>query len=297
MGDSQALTVTGVFDRSGPSPKDWDAYKAVVIAAWDRLLERDDVDEATMHRFLERYPCLLPFSYQSTGSSVIQGHHGSVDQAVYSKPRLAGRAFEPDFMRITWDSSWIHVYLIEIEDPRKSMFTKGGDLSAAYKHARGQLTDWVNWFGDSTNALEFRKRFGLDHRRYASRDLRLQRILVYGRRSEVEANARGRQARQDDEGIESMTYDRLAPSEEARQDVTVQMKKGRLTVKYVPPTFELGPVMMVVLGRFSDWEAAISRSDDIDDDRKAFLIRRIPYWSSLARTHQGAVMHNRDSWE
>lgn len=282
---SSPLAPTFQFEEGEPRIG-WDAYSMALRKQWKNLLQRQDVHEPQVQSFLEMHPCLVPVA-RERGQKM--GHHGSVHEVMYSTTVLPGSNLRPDFMRILKDSSCIHLHLVEIEDPKKPLFTKAGEMSASYKQARKQLTDWQRWFADTSNRAKLLRIVGLDAD-YNHFDMRLHRILLYGRRDAIANSPRGNESRIDEaDGVVTMSYDHLSPKEDARQDVTVELRDGRQIVKYVPPTFGLGPQMMDLLDRLEGWDGAIADSDAVSDARKRFLLRRIPYWREVERTTTGTA--------
>jgi len=120
--------------------------------------------------------------------------------------------------------------------------------------------------------------------------MRLHRILLYGRRDAIANSPRGNESRIDEaDGVVTMSYDHLSPKEDARQDVTVELRDGRQIVKYVPPTFGLGP-QNDGLARSPRRMGRCNRRQRRRIGREeAVLLRRIPYWREVERTTTGTA--------
>ncbi|HEU0099110.1 MAG TPA: Shedu anti-phage system protein SduA domain-containing protein [Allosphingosinicella sp.] len=88
--------------------------------------------EEVLHRYLVKYPALLPLwrPWQNK---------------VYSKFPL-GNQHVTDFAFVRDDSPGLRWHFIEIERPNDRLFTKAGDPTARLSHALRQLHDWHNWF-------------------------------------------------------------------------------------------------------------------------------------------------------
>lgn len=79
--------------------------------------------------------------------------HGFVDfvypyPVYYSKVRL-GSEYVTDFAFFITTSFGPEWRFVEIEPPRKTLFTRSGDLSATLNHAVQQTRDWLRWCEDS----------------------------------------------------------------------------------------------------------------------------------------------------
>jgi hypothetical protein len=255
----------------------WDEYKAILHEALRARLAADDFDEPQAQRFLEQHPCLVPYATRS-------GYHARIDY-VYTQVQLGPRGRIPDFVRLSKNSSKTYLDLVEIESPAKRLFTKAGQPGERFVQARQQLSDWSEWLRADGNRTQLREYLRLDRTTFPD-DVIVRRILVMGRRDEVEKSPRGRAARGDDnDEVTSMTWDRVAPDEDSRQAVTIRMDGGVPTVRYVPATFTTSRLMAPTLRSIEGWESAIERSLYITEPRKAKLISRVNYWRGIAATH------------
>ncbi len=125
----------------------------------------ESTDERPLQRFLSENPHLLT-------KCIKPGHHGAL---CIPQPRL-GSEYIPDFIIGGFDSAGVWWYLIELESPRKSMFNRNGDPSAALTHALRQVDDWRAWL--MKNSAYAREELG-----YRDIDGDVAAIVLMGTRS------------------------------------------------------------------------------------------------------------------
>lgn len=270
-------------------PLSRDEYGDFLRVEWPLRLDSAS-NEKTVQSFLEEHPCLLPGG--EGGSDSLGGHHGPTPAAVVAEPELPGlRRLRPDFLWITKTSAALHPVLIEIEDPSKRWFNGRGDPSADLTQARGQLSRWKSWFGQSGHVQLFNDRYVLDPFLVRALPLAPKYILIYGRRSETNSKPKANRRRVDDRpsGVTEMTFDRLVPNHHAMNCVSVAVTTENWKVKHVPPTFRIGPSNAPDLLHFDGWENAISISSMMPETRKEFLLSRLDYWRDYARGPKGIV--------
>ena len=102
------------------------------IREFTRLLD-ENASEQAVHEFLAVH------SYFFNRLIRMEG-----DSPVYSKVKL-GNDYEVDFVCFDTGSTGPEWYLIEIEKPGLTLFTRSGDPSAALTHAIQQIQDWQSW--------------------------------------------------------------------------------------------------------------------------------------------------------
>jgi hypothetical protein len=105
---------------------------------WDgfvQLMENREKDEEYFHRYMVKYPSLIPI-WRPT------------DNIVYSKFRL-GAQHTTDFAFCRFDTPGFLWNFIEIEKPKDRLFIKNGNPSARLTHAVGQCLNWVSWFEEN----------------------------------------------------------------------------------------------------------------------------------------------------
>ena len=143
------------------------------------------------------------------------------------------------------------------------------------------------WFNNPTNLLTFIYAFGIPTD-ISELNMHLRMILIYGRKSEYANDRflvrnRGSLLPGDDE--ELMSFDRLEANVSMRDAITVKSRGfGKYRAFRVPSMYGLGPVMARWLTNIEGICQAIDENDDIDDDRKRFLKRRLPYWRRWANS-------------
>jgi antiviral defense system Shedu protein SduA len=97
-------------------------------------------DERPIHRFLANhsyfFQCILRLNGQSP---------------LYSKIKL-GNEYEVDFACFDSGSVGPEWYLVEIESPTCTMFTKAGRPSAKLTHAIQQVSDWRSWVQENLHS-------------------------------------------------------------------------------------------------------------------------------------------------
>jgi hypothetical protein len=193
------------FQRA--SPDDYRASDPLrdFFTEWDRLTA-EDVDALTVavqgaereediQSFLRDHPALL--------IQYLGGGHG---RWVIPKQRL-GAEHVTDFLIADRDSIGMRWTAVELESPRKAMFTKAGDPSSVLVHAVRQILNWREWL--STNrayAVQSRDDHGLG---LEGIDANLAGLIIIGRRG-IGPDSRGlRRQLAHDTRIEIHSYDWL----------------------------------------------------------------------------------------
>ncbi len=98
------------------------------LEAFERMIDRADVHEKRdVHPFLAEHTYFL---------------HPALETIV-SEPAIGvGTEFRPDFIIREATGDYI---LVEIENPKRTLFTKRGDFTAEVSHAVQQVEDWQEW--------------------------------------------------------------------------------------------------------------------------------------------------------
>jgi hypothetical protein len=178
-------------------------------------------------------------------------------------------------MRISGDSGAIHVQFFEIESPKKPMFRRDGQLRAEHSQAISQLADWQGWLASPENRLAFNEYYRLPRR--GALPVQFHLALIYGRRAEVEANKRGRNQREyERQSVSMMTFDRLRPLYDARNDFTVKLLRGRLIAIAAQPTFELSTAVASDVVALEEKERAIAECSLLTRKRRDWLTEALP---------------------
>ena len=290
----------GPFDPTyrtavGPKPTSYDAYFTKSKDDYVRVLSNAP-SELKIQSFLEQHPTFVP-GHSTPGAS---SGHFPLHCALITQPDLPGvPTFRPDFMWISTNSAAWYPTLIEIESPKKRIFTKQGNVSSDFCHARDQLDQWRTWFDDPANVQQFIKKYRIPDR-MLKRTMRLHRILIYGRRSEFENNhvLTKRVANLLPEGTEMMSFDRLKqlPFEPAMSvAITVRSRSsGSYEAVWIPEVFEIGPDSAERLLSINGIPSAIECNPCISRERKDFLKMRITYWRERASSGASASRGERE---
>ena len=229
--------------------------------------------------FLERHPSLVPGAF-TPGS---QSGHSPRYNALFSQPKLPGFGGKvPDFLWLSGHSSCDYAALIEIECPKKKLFTNEGRQRAEFSQAYNQIKDWRIWFETSANKQVFFDHYGLSGTQRFRRAFDLHFILIYGRRSEFQNNPKlsmKRHSLMSDRNEELISFDRLTPHDWLDSATTVVTKgMAVLEVKFVPETFLIRPMDIRQQLEMKGLAEAIQRNPRIDESRREFLTRRLVYW-------------------
>jgi antiviral defense system Shedu protein SduA len=280
--------------KPAPPKPDVQTYIETSRAEWAKILAHSP-DERTIQEFLERNPMFLP---GARTPSVKSGHY-PLHCAAISQPRLPGlRTKVPDFMWISKHSLVWYPTLVEIEKPSKKLFTKRGLPRADFTQARNQLAEWRVWFAKPENIQKFIVSYGIDDHFRLGRRMQLHMVLVYGRRKEFEesralAHLRSSQMVGPDE--ELISFDRLAPDPELPDAITVRATNdGEFEAVAIPPLFEHTPGLSDRLISINGVEVALKKTPLISEERRNFLISRVPYWKNWAKNGPRGVINSAD---
>lgn len=284
-----------------PPAWSWDQYEAWLWKTWTDLLKTSDPSqEGPFQGFLEQHPCLVPGG-EGTGRS-FGGHHGGWGDLLFTQPPLPGIFKKiPDFMWLTKTSEDIIPVLIEIEAPGKPWLIKRG-RSAKLNQAEGQIAEWQRALDNGEARRQFAEMYDFPARWAMEHHLEPRFLLIYGRRAEFalqpERNRERRGLRRP--SVDAMTYDRLKPLYGSKNAICVRWNGSRRTAVAVPPTFRLGPGNAKDLARLDGLSDVINQSDLIGDERRRFLLARLPYWQQLGEKSllgKGLGSHGPSDWE
>ena len=261
----------------------FEPYQRRVEAEFSALLS-DAPGEKDVQKFLERHPTLVPGALTPGSSS---GHY-PLHCALVTQPPLPGfRSRIPDFMWIATHSGTWYPTLIEIESPRKRLFTTDGHPTAEFTEARTQLAQWRVWFQNPTNVHQFLELYAIPDTWRRDRGWKLHTILIYGRRAEFDGSPELSRLRgslmADDEDL--ISFDRLAPDPKLDGVITVRARgDGRFEAIWVPETFGTSASIADNLWRIDGISEALDRNDRIPVARRAFLKDRVEYWRAWAQS-------------
>lgn len=265
----------------------WEAYEGGITKDWDILLNGEPSSEAAIQAFLEKHPSMVPGAFGLSGGE--SGHYPWPSSLISQPPLPSYNHRIPDFM---WLSQWSDTeqpVLIEIEAPSKRWFTRSGTPTADFTQAMNQIAEWKAWFAVPHNIQAFKEFYGLDREAWRRRRFRPAYLLIYGRRAEASADPTLTQKRGiiygDD--VTSMTYDRLRPNPKTMDLICVKVD-GPMAFHAlsVPATLTWSPSLAEERALMSGLDDAIEANPYISQQRKQFLIRRLPYWNEWGRRRQ-----------
>ena len=260
------------------APISWRDYCTSATQRYKTLLDQSS-DESDLQKFFERNPCFVPGAHGIFSSS----GHPAMHRCLFTQPRLPGLATKvPDFMWIAKNSDYILPVLIEIESPRKMYFNKDNSLTADFNQAKTQILDWKAWFEDPVNVQSFQRDYKIDtDLRFNMRKVKPLFLLIYGRSNETEKSQEraNRKAQSSHENIMVMSFDRLAASHDQTTYLCGRVRSGGFEVTEFPEYLMLSPGLAQAMHRFHGQTEAVERNQDIQPDRKAFLLERLEYWN------------------
>ena len=268
----------------GPSPTQLQTFSFRSIQEYSDLLSRE-ADESLLQCYFEKHPAML---LQLVG-------HCPMHCALITQPDLMGTYKRtPDFMVITKNSAEWRPILIEIENPRKRVFRKDGKTRSEFNHARDQLTEWDAWFGETSNVAPFMEKYGIHNYIRSGLRMRLETVLVYGRRSAFEGNPTLSKVRaaQLNPPHRLISFDRLIDLKLNSLDYQIAItirstSSGQFESVWIPETFTLGPEFADSLHYVSGIETAIANNPNISDARRNFLVERVGYWKERSKSGIG----------
>jgi len=157
----------------------------IAIEAFARMVDRPDVHEKRdVHPFLAEHTYFL---------------HPALETIV-SEPALGvGTEFRPDFIIREATGDYI---LVEIENPKRPLFTKRGDFTAEVSHAVQQVEDWQEWLEQNLPTAQ----------RHYPDIVSPRGLIVMGRRSNLNQKERQKLVRRNINTrgrLEILTYDEL----------------------------------------------------------------------------------------
>ena len=293
---SIGLDPTYVLEKSPEPAISWKQYQRILESEWGALLNsRPTPTERSVQCFLEKHPAMLPGAFNITGNE--SGHSPSYDAVITQAVLPSYNARIPDFLWISRNSAEVQPVLIEIEAPSKKWFTANGLPTANYTQAMNQISDWKAWFNVPHNVEAFQSFYGLERENWRRRRFRPAYVLIYGRRSEADASpdTTSRRSVGNADDIATMTYDRLEPNPKAEQLICIRKERsGRYKAVSVPPTLMLGPTYADTRAQITGLEGAVRDNALISPVRKAFLLRRLPYWNDWVASGKGGVIRTSD---
>jgi hypothetical protein len=140
------------------------------------------------------------------------------------------------------------------------------------------------------NAAKFAERY------HISRPVVVKYCLIYGRRAEVMKNTRGtiRNLAIRDDALKIMSFDRLHPTEAARDALCIKLVRHKFVAVSAPATLRLQSNLPQMWRGVNQKEEAVARSPHFSDERRAYLIERIRYWDQQVRDGKFRLVPNRE---
>ncbi|HEV3040352.1 MAG TPA: Shedu immune nuclease family protein [Candidatus Angelobacter sp.] len=273
------FSVTYKIVQGAPPAMDWKKYERVVLRTWKKILESDPSEE-TVHEFLEQHPALVP----GVCSFPASGHPPFLYSLISKPPLQALGVYVPDFMWIATDSFTVYPIFIEIERPTKRWFTRKGIQHSDLSQALTQLASWKAWISNPQNHRVFLDFFEVPAEFYKGKKIHPQFVLIYGRRSEFNDRSRTMAAELARKDEFLMTFDRISTEWKAHDCLCVKHSKDGYYAISFPPTVELGPYVAGDFAKITGKEQAIRKSAWMSEERRQFLLSRIPYWDDWAKT-------------
>lgn len=203
--------------------------------------EYDDIlgnckDENEVQRYLEKHGHLLPVN------NWILGHQ--VHCAFIISKFKFGNQFVSDFTYLTKCSDEWYVVFVEIENPKKKIFTKKDNFTSDFNKAYEQVQDWERYLKDSNHRIQILN--SLKHLRHPqimfNDNVTFKYLLIYGRKADRDESDERRnkflQKKTDD--IRVCTFDSIKSVKTKFPDYMVLSPKGedKYEVKYVPKDFD-----------------------------------------------------------
>ena len=291
------MTRTYELHPDPPSRMTWDEYEQRVVAEWAALLDSDEgCEEPSIHKFLVQHPSMIPGAH---GIGPVASGHSPLPWAVLSESPLSGVGMKiPDFIWLALDSSNFTPVFIEIESPCKRWFTEAEVPTSELTQAVNQLAQWRAWLNRPENLAVFYTSFEIPDDIRTQLTFRPEFVLIYGRRREFDERPQLKRLRDQfsREDQEVMTFDRLRPDRECRYYLSATKRYGPYRALAVPATMAIGPSVARSLARIDRVAEAIQENAWISEERRRFLIGRIPYWNSWARNPDRGFVHAGD-WE
>ncbi len=279
--------------KEGPSAYDIASYALEKNHEYLNLLDSASA-EIEFQKFFESNPSFVPGAWTPATKS---GHY-PLHCALITQPELRGLTTKiSDFMWIATHSSGWYPTLIEIEKPDKKIFKNNGTPTADFTQARNQLEQWRTWFNNPCNVQLFMEMYQIPDYMRNQRQMQLHMILVYGRRDEFSQNPNRSKDRMSftASDLELMSYDRLSCDKELGDAITIRLNSSSsYEAVAIPPTFKLGPTLSERLVNVHRIDKAIEKNTHIPDERKRFLINRLPYWINWKKTSEGGIVNSGD---
>lgn len=202
------------------------------------FLNQENINENDLQRFLERHSCyLVPEQFG----------HGVMHSALISKFPL-GIKYKTDYVYLCKDTVHWTLYLVELEDAKKTLFRSDGRMTSELTQAIGQIHDWKYYIdsGEGKAFIQYAlKRFLWFNPLFGNNPINFKYILVIGRSNletlEYEKKIRYTNSSND---IILLTYDNLINNVRENNQwgeryAILSLRDGdKFKVKYIPDNLE-----------------------------------------------------------
>jgi hypothetical protein len=147
------------------------------------------------------------------------------------------------------------------------------------------------------NHAVFYETFEIPQYMRSSLTFRPEFVLIYGRRKEFDEKPHLRRMREQFErhGQVVMTFDGLRPARDCGIYITARKTTGAYRAVAVPATIKLGPHSTQYLSHLSDLSSVIMNNEWISQERREFLVKRLPYWTAWATLPNHGIITSGDS--
>ncbi len=157
--------------------------------------------EQDFQAFIEKNTSLVPRAFEQ--------NHGVHMDLVFRKFPL-GTRYKSDFLFLSKSTTDWNAVHIEIEDPNKKIFTKGGTFTAEFNAAVQQVESWIAWLSDPINLQTFESSIKSIKQPLGNNPTKHKFVLVYGRRDELDTDEKlGAFGAKKSDQFQLMTYDSL----------------------------------------------------------------------------------------
>lgn len=193
-------------------------------------------DENEVQNYFERNSNLLPVNNWLLGHQV----HCAL---VISKFKI-GNEYISDFVYLTKCSDEWYVVFVEIENPRKKIFTKDDHFTTDFNHAYEQVQDWERYLKDSSNREHILRALKSIRHPQIMRDnnVSFKYLLIYGRKEERNKSIEriDKFSQKKTNHIRVCTFDSIKSVERQFPRYMVLSPKGdnKYKAKFVPDDFD-----------------------------------------------------------
>lgn len=202
---------------------------------YDSILENCK-DENEVQKYLEKHSELLPVD------NWILGHYVHCS-FIITKFKL-GNEHVTDFVYLTKCSDEWYVVFVEIENPKKKIFTSKKHFTKEFNHAYEQVEDWERYLNDSHNTINVLRALKALRNPCIMRDenVSFKFLLIYGRSGEKSGDPvlMNKFRQKKTKSIKVCTYDTIKGVTRDKYRFMVLSPSGndKYKIKYVPDKFD-----------------------------------------------------------